>query len=141
MNTIKLAKSVEKTETIQQIQDLYGIEFPVDIISFLKKNSRGIPNKKDFLINNKKYFLTAFVSVSAVDRVNILKLTNQLNSELKEKLYVPFAMDGVGNFYCIEYIFKKLNHIVFWDMEIDMISKVCDSFGDLLEVMNLKVKN
>ena len=62
-------------------------------------------------------------------------------SELKEKLYIPFAMDGVGNFYCVEYISKKLNHIVFWDMEIDMISNVCDSFGDLLEAMNIKVKN
>ena len=141
MNTIKLAKSVEKTETIQQIQGLYGIEFPVDISSFLKENSRGIPNKKDFFVNNKKYFLTTFVSISSVDRVNILTLTKQLNSELKEKLYIPFAMDGVGNFYCVEYISKKLNHIVFWDMEIDMISNVCDSFGDLLEAMNIKVKN
>lgn len=141
MNTVKLAKPVEKMETIHQIEELYGIQFPLDISNFLKKNSRGIPNKKEFLIDNKKYFLAGFVSVSSIDRVNILKLTNQLNAEMKEKLYIPFAMDGVGNFYCVEYITKKFKRIVFWNTEIDVISNVCDSFSDLLKAMNIKERD
>lgn len=137
MNTVKLAKPVEKMETIDRIEAQYDIKFPLDIMDFLRKNSRGIPNEKEFLIDNKKYSLAGFISVSSMDRVNILWLTNQLNSEMEGKLYIPIAMDGIGNFYCVEYSAKKFKGIVFWNTGTDMIYNVCDSFSDLLKVMNI----
>ena len=71
---------------------------------------------------------------------SILKIFSTLKSRLVEKVF-PFARDPFGNYICFDYRSGGDPTIVFWEHEaasIDndsAISKVCDSFSELLDML------
>lgn len=136
MNKIKLARPVETTELIDQVETEYNVKIPLEVKEFLKKNSCGKLSEKEFFIGKKEYFLDRFISISPVQSSNILFFTYALNEE-EGKTYIPIGTDGFGNCFCLKYVESELNGIVFMDLEMDEITYVCDSFSEFLKILDL----
>lgn len=138
MNHIRLAKKVETDMVFARIEKEYEVRIPFEICEFLKRNSRGIPKEKSFLINNKEYLLSGFISVDEKDKTNLISVASRLMKEKDMESILPFATDGFGNYYGIKFDEGFPAEIVFYEAEKGRISFVCNKFKDIIQALGLE---
>lgn len=139
MNQIKRAKPEESRDVLQKLEEEFSITFPEDAAAFLLANSRGIPVKSTFQLGGFRCHLERFLSASLSNRLNLYTAAVLMHENMPESILLPFAGNGMGDFYCIRFLDGQAHKIVLWRHETYEEQVLCDRFEQLLEAMDLAV--
>lgn len=137
MNTIILSKKTDNTTLIEKTEKQLGVVVPSNIIDFLKENNRGIPKEKGLYGVDESIFVTRFISISERDAVNMFSLAQKINHLNGDIAYIPIALDGYGNLFCLMYENQNEYSVVYLSLEQHVVVPICEDFKEFLRRMNL----
>jgi len=99
-------------------------------------NSHGTqptPYSIDFGDLKEKVF-GCLLSFEKGSPINIEYVYSWVKDDLPDKVF-PFARDPFGNLYCFDYRDSDDPTIVYWYHETSSITKVCDRFSEIEEML------
>jgi hypothetical protein len=125
-------------ETVRQIENALGIQFPSDYIDCARLYNGGCPSLKAFDFEGREgAVFNRLLSLHSSRSDFIIKVFHYVRDRLVEGIY-PFADDPFGNLLCFDYRKGDNPTIVFWDHEVAFedpegaLTYVADSFTELL---------
>ena len=122
---------------IKEVERMFTIKFPDDYRECAKENNAGQPVPDIFNLSGRgEEVFNSLLSLVSSGSNYIGKVYQILKTRLPENVY-PFADDPFGNYICFHYSDdKSLPEIVFWDHELETITKICNSFKELIESLH-----
>ena len=127
----KYVKKLKNNNVIKSFESDNSIKLPQDIISCMKENNGGRPDKKTFDTEETKgRVMKSLLSFNADDLETVYDINDILKKE-KENLF-PFASDPSGNYICYN---TKDKDIVLWLHETNKIEKIADSFTSFINML------
>ncbi len=135
--TWKYVKPLEDNDAVANFADKNGLKLPQDIISCIKQNNGGRPNKKMFDTEvSKGRLIKSLLSFNKRDLETIYDIFNMLKNEnpvpIANKNLVPIASDPGGNYICYNTINQN---IVLWLHETNATENIADSFTAFLKAL------
>jgi hypothetical protein len=133
MNEWNLKIELEKND-IENLENYLKSQLPKRFLDFLKDANASFPLKDILEIKNETYVINNILDFrSKSNHENFYKIYEDIKDEIKS--LVPFARDGLGNYFLID---LKALYVFFYDHETSKIIKLL-SFEDFLN--NLKEYN
>jgi len=129
-----------KDGSIEKVEKIWGVRFPVEFTACVKKFNGGYPSPSVFKSNGIKESVNNFLSFNEDDVSYILGHYEDVKEYLPEKVF-PFARDAADNLFCFDYRNCENPTIIFWDYEIafksivNSIKELCNTFADFLEML------
>ncbi|MBV4450361.1 SMI1/KNR4 family protein [Clostridium sporogenes] len=129
--TWKYVKPLKNDNAVECFEADNGFKLPPDIISYIKQNNGGRPDKKIFDTEvSKGRLLKSLLSFNKDDLETVYDAIDILKNE-NTKL-VPIATDPGGNYIC----YHTIHHdIVLWLHETNTTERISDSFTAFLETL------
>ena len=129
--TWKYVKPLKNDNAVECFEADNSFKLPQDIISCIKQNNGGRPDKKVFDTEvSKGRVIKSLLSLNKDDLETIYDAIDILKSE-KTNL-VPVATDPGGNYICYNTIHQDIE---LWLHETNTTEKISDSFTAFLELL------
>lgn len=129
-------RAVGSTAIFTTLRERYGITLSKQEMAMLCIISRGVPIRKELLIQGRELLVTRFISADPSDAVNLLSMAEVFNNEDDADFWLPFAENGLGGYYCLRFEQKAENSGVFWKNKDEMykVAEDLKAFLQLLEI-------
>ena len=76
--------------------------------------SRGVPARKELLVQGRELLVTRFISADLSDTVNLLSMAEMFNEEDDADFWLPFAENSLGGYYCLRFEQKEESGVFWW---------------------------
>ncbi|MCK6075296.1 SMI1/KNR4 family protein [Paenibacillus silvae] len=122
-------------ELIKEVEQYFGVEFPIDYKECIKEFNGGYPEPDVFNINDESDAIFSCLLSYTEEGANIITLY-EITSEFLPSKIIPFARDPFGNLICFDYRSEKEPSIIFFDHEEhshEAIFPICRTFTELID--------
>lgn len=117
-----------KTEDFDKINEMTGIEIPLDLKEFIIKFNAASPEKDSINVNGIERVLDAVLSfnLEESEATTFISVFKSIDS----KQWIPFALDPFGNYFCYS---LERNNISFFDHEENRMIETEYSLDEFIE--------
>ena len=128
-------RAVGNTAVFTALRERFCISLSKPAMEMLCIISRGVPARKELLVQGRELLVTRFISADLSDTVNLLSMAEMFNEEDDADFWLPFAENSLGGYYCLRFEQKEESG-VFWKNEDEMYKVAGDlkAFLQLLEI-------
>ena len=114
---------------LSKIEDHFGLSLPDDYKTLLAECNRGKPTLERFDTELKKECVLDYM----IDLSDMVSLTQTLSADYGVENLIPISRDPFGNLIAFRIAGQRVDGVVFWDHEINKISKISGSFTEFIE--------
>lgn len=120
---------IDLENSMDDIEKKLAISLPNDLKDIIKKFNKGMPKPNKIPLGNEKFaILSQLLSFNFDEELSVYSC---MTPEMKKNKIIPLAITSNNNFVCL-----KNEKIILYNIEHNAEKFICDTFNDLLLMLN-----